>query len=88
MPAFYREKKCSLFLVFPGLKSRFYWKGSFFSFRIFEQLPIHLQSLADVEAGEGGAGAPQGTPWHTNSEQSAPVWEWFKAHPNPFYFVI
>lgn len=83
-----QKKYCSLYLISLGLKSQFYWKGSFFSFRTFEQLLIHLQSLAELDRGEGGAGAPLGAPWDTNSGQSAPAWEWFKAHASPFCFVI
>lgn len=54
------KRNCSLCSVSPGLKTQLYWKGHFLSFRVFEQLLIHLQSLAEVKGGEDGAGSPQG----------------------------
>lgn len=86
-PAFFRKKSCPLYSASPDLKSQLCWKGHFLSFRTFEHLLIHLQSLAEVKGGEGGTGSPKSS-WYTNSGQSTPVWEWFKALPNLFSFVI
>lgn len=56
-----QKNYCSLYLISPGLKSQLYWKGNFFSFRIFEQLFIHWQSLAELERGWGWCWSSPGT---------------------------